>query len=491
MDGARAKRITAELEGKHVGEWTVLGLIDYGKSALVLKAESKGVTAALKVFDPDLVERFGKDTQLERIEREKSLIGVEHPNLIPIFDGGQCDKTGHLYVTMKYLPYKNLMQVLGDIPRYLVLRIIEQIASAANFLEERGLAHRDIKPENIAISDDFQQAVLLDLGVLRPVGNSGLTDSDEQKDFMATLQYSPPELLRRDEEDTTEGWRAVTFYQLGAVLHDLIMKRPIFAEHAHPYARLVQAVHQTIPTIDATDIADHVRLLARSCLLKNPEQRLQLVGWQDFQLRSDVSVITEAPKDRILRRQIILKDTESEMNTLDNDGDEASAIAARLQLLTSDVAVTLRNTCTADRECFPRFELRNQPANGGRDELLTFGFGPSDRHALTRRIEILIWVSVTDTSQDLVCLKVKASWHEPGSVPNDKDSDTAEIVFEGPYESNIIAKRIASTLYTVMEQALDLELAGSCEGDATQSQTFAESIRIALECPGSSDEPSE
>ena len=119
----------------------------------------------------------------------------------------------------------------------MILPLIAQVASAAQFLEDNGLAHRDIKPENIGVSDDFSHATLLDLGVLRPVGLSNITDEGEQKAFVATLRYSPPELLYREEEDNVEGWRVITFYQLGAVLHDMIMRYPIFREYGDPYAR--------------------------------------------------------------------------------------------------------------------------------------------------------------------------------------------------------------------------------------------------------------
>jgi hypothetical protein len=69
--------------------------------------------------------------------------------------------------------------------------------------------------------------MVMDFGVIRPVGEPGITDGD-QRPFIGTLQYSSPEFLFRTEADTPEGWRALTFYQLGAVLHDLIMRQRIF-----------------------------------------------------------------------------------------------------------------------------------------------------------------------------------------------------------------------------------------------------------------------
>ena len=150
-----------------------------------------------------MVERYGKEMQYERILREKSLVGAHHENLVRILDGGECPATGYLYVVMESLPYKNLHECIADIPLAAVPGIISQIASAARYLEDRQLAHRDIKPENIVISGDFSKAILLDLGVLLPIGAESLTDVD-QRQFIGTLRYSSPEFLFRQEENTIE-----------------------------------------------------------------------------------------------------------------------------------------------------------------------------------------------------------------------------------------------------------------------------------------------
>jgi serine/threonine protein kinase len=163
---------------------------------------------ALKVFDPDIVDRYGREPQLKRIEREKSLIGKTHPHLINIYDGGEED--GFLYIAMEYFPGSNLEEKLAEIPKTEVRSIISQIAAAARFLEECSFAHRDIKPANIGISDDLKTVKLLDFGVIRPLDLTNVTDQGEQHFFVATLRYSPPELLFREELHTLEAWRAIT-----------------------------------------------------------------------------------------------------------------------------------------------------------------------------------------------------------------------------------------------------------------------------------------
>lgn len=301
MDSTQAKALCADLQGKVLDGWIIEGFLGNGKSAVVVRGTRGGVVAAIKVFHPELIERFGKDVQLERISREKSLIGAEHPNLVKILDGGDCTTTGYLYVAMECLTFKNLREVLQTVPPNAVFKLIAQIASAARFLEDRDLVHRDIKPENIAVSPDFSRAILLDLGVLRPVGISHLTDIDHRP-FIGTLQYSSPEFLRRLEAPTKEGGRAITFYQLGAVLHDMVMKKPIFEDYVEPFSELVEAVLNTRPVIFGQDTRSVA--LAQKCLLKNPLKRIELVDWNDFvDQPPEASATLTALKERLKAKQ--------------------------------------------------------------------------------------------------------------------------------------------------------------------------------------------
>ena len=103
MDSAQAEILTKSLQNADVGGWNIKGFYGKGKSAVVLPATRGIETAAIKIFHPELVERYGKATQLERILREKSLIGASHPNLVSILDGGECAATGHLFVVMERL----------------------------------------------------------------------------------------------------------------------------------------------------------------------------------------------------------------------------------------------------------------------------------------------------------------------------------------------------------------------------------------------------
>ena len=131
--------------GQSINGWVVGDYIDSGKSASVFKCEKDGIVGAIKIMESDIASATPHEELKERIGRQ-------------------------------------------------------QVASAAKFLEDKGQVHRDIKPANIVIAKDFTKATLLDLGVLRPMTNSGLTDSPGKKAFIGTLQYSSPEFLNRTEK---------------------------------------------------------------------------------------------------------------------------------------------------------------------------------------------------------------------------------------------------------------------------------------------------
>lgn len=390
MDSGQATLFRESLQGKTIAGWHVDGFYGNGKSAVVLPALRGTEEGAIKVFHPELIERYGKDAQLQRIHREASLVGTTHPHLVRILDGGECAATGHLYVVMERIPHRNLLQALADVPVDAVPKLIAQVASAARFLEDRGMAHRDIKPENIAVSDDFSHATLLDLGVLRPIGLSDLTDVS-QRSFIGTLRYSSPEFLMRQELDTIEGWRAVTFYQLGAVLHDLLMRRQLFHEYGEPFAGLVEAVKSVNPIVQGDDV--RCVNLARRCLMKNQTTRQQLVSWSDFSsLEVALDATSTARRDRIRERQKALRAlAESqargpvgEINVRAELQDACNRLESRIATLMNDLA------------CFPVRHVRSIKDVAQRRCTTCVSFDRDVELGLSHRLSVLLDIELID-----------------------------------------------------------------------------------------------
>ncbi len=284
MDARRARRLHEDVAGSFVGGWRIGRLIGHGGSAAVFSGARDGACAAIKVIDPHLLDEFGREPQLRRIMLEAGLADHDHPNLVKLFEAGECVKTGHLYVAMEELPYRTLSAMVGTIPPDVIGGVIEQIASAASYLDGRGICHRDIKPDNVMVSDDFAHAVLMDLGIISPFGSAGAGQVDASGErFIGTARYCPREFVRNQVARTDEGHRAVTFYQLGGLLHDMIMGKRMFPDIEGPYALLIDAIDQVTPVVSSDDVRPHLQYLARDCLRKSFEERTRLVTWSRFQ----------------------------------------------------------------------------------------------------------------------------------------------------------------------------------------------------------------
>lgn len=448
MDKVVATRMERELSGRVVGGWTLAECIGYGKSALVFRA-SRGIdVAAIKVFDRELVERFGKDSQGERVLREKSLVGKHHPNLIQILDAGEDVPLDVFFVAMALFPGRNLAELLASIPYDRVHDLISQVASAAQFLEERNLVHRDIKPENIGVSDDYSTAVLLDLGVLRPVGFSTITDQHGQKAFVGTLQYSPPELLHREELDSTEGWRAVTFYQLGGVLHDLLTRRPLFSNDLTPYAHLVEVVSHTMVTIQAPGAVPELRMLAQDCLVKDPSQRLELVTWDRFQKRPPIITDSHAMKERIAQRRRSAAATTSAAPVMAPGVVERQAV----EELRNDAERILRDACK--QSDLPPFRVQTDDSAVARVSLI---FSPSRGHAVCATFAVYLDGVVIDAVGSIVRIQVGAAvTNDPLSLVPAAPPEHMTQVFQGVRADDVLAKRLTEILIFTLDAAQEL-----------------------------------
>lgn len=319
-----------------------------GNSASVFEIHSANGPFALKVYDPRFFLGENAVVEKRRIEDQLTLRGHDHPNLIKLFDAGII--LDSYFLLMEFLPWRPLNETLNAIAPDQIWNLIEGIASAARFLEEKGFVHRDIKPANIMASEDRLQVKLLDLGVLRSISHfeAGGTDQGPKKPFVATAQYSSPEYLFRIAEASPELWRGLTYYQLGGVLHDLIMQKPLFEEEVNAGNKyhLAYAVLKKTPVISNQNVDARLIALARNSLHKDLKQRLERVGWDQFN-RPGTGFLSDA------RKRLRLGDTKVFASRAgDQEIDRLRLNATKIAQIIADwVRDTLLN------EGFPRHAL--------------------------------------------------------------------------------------------------------------------------------------
>jgi eukaryotic-like serine/threonine-protein kinase len=263
-----------------------------GASAAVFEVQRAGERTALKVYDPEFFRDGAGAAERRRLELQKTLTGHDCPFLVQIEDIGFSETT--CFVEMEYVAGLDLSAALRDIPRAAIQPLIQQLVSAVRFLEARDLVHRDIKPQNIKVDADFTALKLLDLGVIRDLGHEDGPDATNQgkrKPFIATAQYSSPEYLFWLHAPSRELWKGLSIYQVGAVLHDLLVRRPLFADEVamdNRYA-LAMAVLSKVPDTHVDDVPAWLCALSSRCLTKDLQRRLAMVSWDDFDSSRDAT----------------------------------------------------------------------------------------------------------------------------------------------------------------------------------------------------------
>lgn len=274
-----------KLSGTLFLDWYVEDHVGTGADGIVYKVKRDNKLFALKLFFPEKIQKHGLEGQLERLRLQLDLKGSKHhPNLVEIYDGGYISDLNTIFLVMEYIEGNSLDKLVGKIPLESVPRLLKQIAAAAEYLESKGLVHRDIKPANIVVNKAFKTACLLDLGIVHKSPDAHAEEMRLSGDeFVATVRYSPPEFVWRTEESTDmRAWRAITFYQIGATLFEMIENKVIFCEDSTPRSKLYDSVRYNAPNFENSKAETWLITLAKSCLVKSWRERLDLVNWDSF-----------------------------------------------------------------------------------------------------------------------------------------------------------------------------------------------------------------
>ncbi|WP_081047951.1 protein kinase domain-containing protein [Xanthomonas translucens] len=319
-------------------EWSLGEMLGEGGSAAVWRVQSPDESYALKVYKPQFLEGDNEVVEKHRVNLQRTLCEHDCQDLIQMHEVGFVGTSA--YILMAYVPWPSMDVVLGAIPSSQISTLIACVARAARWLHQRGIVHRDIKPANILVSPSWDRAILVDLGVMRTADSSegDLTDHGSKRPFVATAQYSSPEYLFRTVEPAPEMWQALTYYQLGAVLHDMLTRAQIFDQEVKACNKyvLAMAVMKKIPSFALAEKNPRLVALASRCLDKSFDSRLENVDWEDF-ISADVFDADSA------RRRLLLNSAGVKVGlTGMRRAEEASEIESRL---TKATETTLRRIC--------------------------------------------------------------------------------------------------------------------------------------------------
>ncbi len=287
------------LVGQSLGQYQIVGFLGEGGIAHVYRARRSNEKSdvAIKVIKPGIINL---EDFVKRFKRE-AMVGscLSHPHILNVISYGQQGAT--VYIVMPLLTGGNL----ADLAQRKKLRleeissVIDQVASALDYMHARGIVHRDVKLDNILLDDDGRP-VLSDLGMVKALTEASkqmyqrvvdTRHSTRKGMVLGTPGYMSPEQCKSQTVDARSD-----IYSLGVVLFELLAgelpfqgESSIEAMYMH-IAKEPPAVSSIKPEL-STDLDD----IVRRALAKNPCERFASAGDLATTFRTAVFRQSESP----------------------------------------------------------------------------------------------------------------------------------------------------------------------------------------------------
>ncbi|MDB4742830.1 serine/threonine protein kinase, partial [Cyclobacteriaceae bacterium] len=290
-----------------------------GMATVYLGENNIGKKVAIKVLE----KKYFHDEQIKKrfVQEAKLMVSLEHDNICSVI--GLEDNDEYCAIIMEYLEGQDLGSYVNDkgaVSENVLLRWLEQMASAMDYAHGEKVIHRDIKPSNFFLTKKGQVKIM-DFGIAKQEENMMGTRTDSK---MGSVIYMSPEQIKSPKYVDFK----TDIYSLGVALYHLATGNIPYDIGTESEFEVMTSITQK-PLPDLSDKNSLISAIIQAATEKDPKDRpnkvVDLLSVKPQM--SDATIIeTSVSEKDSAKTQIVTDDTIIE-ETENSEGENIPFVA--------------------------------------------------------------------------------------------------------------------------------------------------------------------